>query len=76
MMNQFLTDQELRELTGTTRKVEQIQILRQNGISHTVRKDGKPMVTWHQVNFPNLVTVEYHGNKPDFGALLGSDAYA
>ena len=74
-MNQFLTDDELKELTGSARKKEQAQILTRNGVSHSIRKDGKPMVTWHQVNHPHQ-NVTHSGDVPDFGALLGSDAYA
>lgn len=74
-MNQFLTEDELRELTGSARKKEQAEILARNGVSHSIRKDGRPMVTWHQVNHPHQMAV-VSGDVPDFGALLGSDAYA
>lgn len=74
MTDQFLTREEVTELTGSSTKVGQRQILAKNGINHIVRKDGWAMVTWHHVNHPATVEVELSG--PDFGALMGSDAYA
>lgn len=75
MMNTFLTEQEVRELTGSARKAEQSDMLRRQGINHFVRKDGRPMVTWYQVNHP-YITTEVRGDQPDFDALIGSDVYA
>lgn len=72
----FLTRDELVELTGCSTKMGQRNVLVRNGISHTVRKDGWPAVTWYQVNHPsNHVSVEAD-TQPNFGALVGSDAYA
>lgn len=77
MMNVFLTEEEVRELTGSARKMEQSELLRRQGVRHFVRKDGRPMVTWYQVNNPVTETlVSDNNNAPDFGALIGSDVYA
>jgi hypothetical protein len=40
----LLTDAELEELTGFTRHSAQVRALRQMGIDHYVRPDGKPCV--------------------------------
>jgi len=40
----LLTDEELRQLTGFKRHSAQIRALRQMGIGHYVRPDGKPCV--------------------------------
>lgn len=77
MMNTFLTEQEVRELTGSARKAEQSDMLRRQGINHFVRKDGRPMVTWYQVNHPHVhVHTEARGDEPDFSVLTGSYPYA
>lgn len=40
----FLTDEQLRELTGRQRPAAQIRWLRANGLRHWVRADGHPVV--------------------------------
>lgn len=40
----LLTDAEVEELTGFTRHTAQVRALRQMGIDHYVRPDGKPCV--------------------------------
>lgn len=40
----FLTEDQLYELTGYTRKSAQVSWLRKNGIQHYVRADGRPSV--------------------------------
>lgn len=51
-MNAFLTREEVTELTGSSTKAGQIEILNRNNIQHSINKVGWPMVTWYQVNHP------------------------
>ena len=41
----FLTDKELKELTGRIRKTSQVQVLRFMGIEHRIRPDGSVAVS-------------------------------
>lgn len=44
-MSLFLNAEELIELTGKQRRASQIAALRQMGIKHSIRPDGKPLVS-------------------------------
>jgi hypothetical protein len=44
-MSLFLSADEMIELTGKYRKASQIAALRQMGIKHSVRPDGRPLVS-------------------------------
>lgn len=41
----FLTHEEVCELTGARTKAHQLENLRQNGIRHTIKRNGWPSVT-------------------------------
>ncbi|MQA53691.1 DUF4224 domain-containing protein [Pseudomonas piscis] len=41
---QFLTHEEVCELTGARTKAGQIQVLSRNGIRHTIKRNGWPCV--------------------------------
>ena len=46
----LLSSEDLFNLTGRKQKEKQIAMLQRMGIDHFTRWDGKPVVTWHQVN--------------------------
>lgn len=49
----FLTDEDLRDLTGYAQSAKQADVLESHGIRFVVRPaDKKIRVTWEQVNFP------------------------
>lgn len=60
----FLSAEDLRELTGYTQGAAQIRWLRKNGITHTVRSDGKPRVVPAA-----LVPLPKQPRQPNFEAL-------
>lgn len=41
----ILTDEELKDLTGRSRKASQVQVLRFMGIEHRIRPDGSVAVS-------------------------------
>jgi len=49
-MNDLLTPDELRELTGAKIPSKQREMLTKNHIPFIVRLDGKPRVTWTAIN--------------------------
>ena len=51
-VSKFLNDEDMLELTGYKLAQKQSECLRQNGVSHFIRGDGKVRVTWEQVNHP------------------------
>jgi len=51
-MKQFLTDDELFELTGAKQVSKQKEILTKNRIYFVERTDGKIKVCWHHVHNP------------------------
>lgn len=42
---EFLEHQEVCDLTGARTKAGQVDVLRQNGIRHTIKRNGWPCVT-------------------------------
>lgn len=46
---EFLTHEEVCELTGAKTKAGQVRVLKQNGIRHTLKMNGWPAVTTHAV---------------------------
>ncbi|VVN43811.1 DUF4224 domain-containing protein [Pseudomonas fluorescens] len=42
---EFLEHQEVCDLTGARTKAGQVAVLRQNGIRHTIKRNGWPCVT-------------------------------
>ena len=49
-MKDFLTDQEIEELTGAKQESKQKEILTKNRIFFVERMDGKIKVCWHHVH--------------------------
>lgn len=54
MNNQFLTAEELEELTGVARAADQKRVLDKNRIYYIERSDGKPKVCWYHVHHPMI----------------------
>lgn len=48
----FLTDDEIRQLTGYQQANKQTKALDAAGIYYVLRGDGRPQLTWHHVNHP------------------------
>jgi|TARA_B100000700_G_scaffold324244_1_gene429922 hypothetical protein len=70
-MNKFLTHEEIIQLTACKTRSGQIAILRKNGIKHSIKRDGWPVVTWQQVNAPfSDSNARIESFEPDFSALL------
>jgi len=70
-MNKFLTHEEIIQLTACKTRSGQIAILRKNGIKHSIKRDGWPVVTWQQVNAPFTDEKSRHRNfEPNFDALI------
>lgn len=49
MEQMFLTHSEVIELTGSHRRLGQIEALKRNGIRHTIKRNGWPCVTRNAV---------------------------
>lgn len=45
----FLSHDEVCELTAAHTKSGQIQVLKREGIRHTIKRNGWPCVTWYAV---------------------------
>ena len=67
MSDRFLTQDELRELTGTDSATKQMRILSEHGINYVRGVNNHIAVTWHSVNNP--LTSQATDNEPDFNAL-------
>ena len=57
-MNQFLTRDEVAELTGSSTKAGQQEILKRNGLMFSLNKFGWPMITWFQVNLKSPFSID------------------
>lgn len=67
MTDRFLTQDELRELTGTDSATKQMRILSEHGINYVRGVNNHVAVTWHSVNNP--VTPQTTDSGPNFNAL-------
>lgn len=65
----FLTPQQVAILTGKVYPSAQIRALREMGIDHIVRPDGKPVVLRSAVEPLERVTVEARAIEPDFSVF-------
>ncbi|MCL1072942.1 DUF4224 domain-containing protein [Shewanella dokdonensis] len=63
----FLTEQEVEYITGAKIASLQISILAKNGINHIVDRNGKPRLTWYQLNNPVRYVAANDG--PDFSKI-------
>ena len=59
MEQMFLSHDEVVELTGSHRKLAQIEILKRNGIRHTIKRSGWPCVARAAV-----IGDQGHANEP------------
>lgn len=50
MDDDVLSEEQLRELTGTERPTSQIKTLEKHGISFVIRRDGKPRTTFSLIH--------------------------
>ncbi|MEI8647442.1 DUF4224 domain-containing protein [Paraglaciecola sp. Hal342] len=63
----FLTDDDLFELTGYKLSRKQAEVLSRHKINYVERRDGKLRVTWDQVNQPGAKPAnDESGFNPDF----------
>lgn len=67
MTDRLLTQDELRELTGTKSAAKQMRILSEHGINYVRGVNNHIAVTWHSVNNPSRPQATDNG--PDFDAL-------
>lgn len=63
----FLTDASLRHLTGYQRYSAQVRALRQMGIPHRVRPDGRPIVLAEDLREHDRA--RHRDMQPDFDAI-------
>jgi hypothetical protein len=68
MNTNFLTQEDLEDLTGYKLPSKQAVILAQHKINYVERKDGKLRVTWDQVNKQGASAAanDESGFNPDF----------
>ena len=65
----FLSEEDLIELTGATQKGKQADILAKAGIHFIIRMDGTIKTIEHWVNNPNIPKLNISDESPDFSAL-------
>lgn len=68
-IDQFLSDEDLRQMTNTDSVAEQKRILRKNGIRFIEGKGKKINVTWYAVNHPESYAM--NDETPNFGVING-----
>ena len=61
---EFLTPEQIKELTGAGTKARQIEVLRRNGIRHTIKCNGWPCVTTAAIIQDQAAQKEKAGWKP------------
>ncbi|MCO6440979.1 MAG: DUF4224 domain-containing protein [Nitrococcus mobilis] len=67
-MSLCLTAEEVRQLTGKTRRPAQVRALRLMGIDHRVRPDGSPAVLRSAVETTSSTRLD-SANEPNWRAL-------
>jgi len=65
----FLTDDDIEELTGYSQAHHQCKTLRDHGIIYVERRDGKPRTTWYNVNHPTQTRTAANDQAPNFEAM-------
>lgn len=68
-MSGFLSDRDVRRLTGLLEKGAQVAWLQDNGVHHWVSACGKPVVPWSAVEHPDARSSPAKGWAPDFTHL-------
>jgi hypothetical protein len=69
-MDTFLTEEELRHITGRRRYSAQIRALTHMGIGHVVRPDGRPIVTRRSLEISLSGSAYDRTAEPDFSSLI------
>jgi hypothetical protein len=69
-MDTFLTEEELRHVTGRRRYRAQIRALARMGIAHIVRPDGRPIVTRQSLEVSVSGAGSDRTGEPDFSSLM------
>jgi len=69
-METFLTEDELRHITGKRRHCAQIRALAGMGIGYIVRPDGRPIVTRRALDVSVSGSRMETTDEPDFSSLL------
>jgi len=67
-MSEFLTEQELIDLTGSQQRAKQIKALKKNHIHYFERFDGKPVVS------RQAITLAIRGDLPG-STVAGKDGF-
>ena len=68
-MEQILSDNDIKELTGAAQSEHQQKVLKEAGIWFIKRKDGKIRTTWHHVNHPISSTSGTFDEMPNLKAI-------
>ena len=69
-MDTFLTEEELRHITGRRRYSAQVRALTRMGIGHVVRPDGRPIVTRRSLDMSLSGSAYDRTAEPDFSSLI------
>ncbi|HGJ5884477.1 DUF4224 domain-containing protein [Arsenophonus sp.] len=66
----FITDEQMKELTGYQKPSKQCKVLEEAGIFFIKRPDGRPKTTWEHFNkrLSKATSINF-AEKPDFGAI-------
>lgn len=70
-MTQFLTKEDLNELTGTRQIKKQITWLEEKGYRFDIGNDSLPKVLWEQVRERQLKRPAMTTNEPNEAAIYG-----
>ena len=71
MNKNFLSNEDLVELTGYKYPSKQAEILRAHRMFFITRRDGTLRLTWHHVENAGLNNKPYNDNdEPDWSAML------
>ncbi|HGJ5883884.1 DUF4224 domain-containing protein [Arsenophonus sp.] len=66
----FITDEQMKELTGYQKPSKQCKVLEEAGIFFIKRPDGRPKTTWEHFNNPSSKKFDINfAEKPNFGAM-------
>ncbi len=69
-MGEFLTTEEIEELTRAKTPGKQAEILDRNGIYYILRMDKTIITTWHHVNHPRNAGSAINDSTPDFSKVI------
>jgi hypothetical protein len=67
-MSEILTHDELESLTGSKLKKQQIETLRQQGVTFLLDRNGRPVVIWDAVRVA-VSRQQVQSTAPNFEAL-------